>query len=525
MSRKNRFRRLVGTAFLPAVALAAFSAAAEAPEVKSRGAIIPIDDEITDVTMESLKRRVELATQDGATVIVFELDTPGGMLSSALDICDYIKGLRSLKTVAWVNTQAYSAGSMIALACDEVVMASRSTLGDCGVILGTPVGPAPVPEELRAKSEAPVLTEFRESANRNGYNRLLCEAMVVQEREVWWIERTTTGERRFVGTAEKNKLIPEGASATQPAQPDWQLVTAYLDPVTEQEVEFVNPVVGADALLTMSQSEAYAFGFVKAIISNTDELRAHYNLSGELPRITFTWLERLTGWMTSMPVRAFLLIIIFLGAYVEFHTPGVGVPGLVALIALAIFVGAPYMTGLANVWEIIIILIGAVLLAIELFVTPGFGVVGVLGILVMLVGLLATFVPDEPGRRFPIYWPTLPQSLEALRYGLMTLAAGFVGALAGAWALSKYLPELPLLRLAAPANPTRETVAVADPYHGAAQLGDIGQAVTPLRPGGSARFGATLVDVVTESEWIEKGADVEVVERRGNTVVVRSMPS
>ncbi|MBN1513345.1 MAG: ATP-dependent Clp protease proteolytic subunit [Phycisphaerae bacterium] len=517
----DRFTRRIAWVCLVAAGVGAFPVSADAPEAEPRGVIIPIDTDISDVTTESLKRRVEQAVEDGATVIVFELNTPGGMLTSALDICDYIKGLRNAKTVAWVHTQAYSAGSMIAVACDEIVMSSRSTLGDCGVILGTPIGAEPVPEELRAKAEAPALTEFRESANRNGYNRLLCEAMVLKEREVWWIENAASGERRFVDTAEKERLIPESGSTTQPAEPDWQLVTTYFDPVSDKDVEFVNPVVGSNALLTMSQSEAYAYGFAKAIVSDAAELQARYSLSGELSRIGFSWLERFTGWMTSMPVRAFLLIIILLGAYVEFNTPGVGVPGLVALIALAIFVGAPYMTGLANIWELVIILIGVALLAIELFVTPGFGVIGLLGILVMLVGLLATFIPEEPGRSFPIYWPSLPESLDGLRYGAVTLAAGLAGALVGAWALSKYLPELPLLRLAAPVNPTRETVAVADPYHGAAQLGDIGQAVTPLRPGGSARFGATLVDVITEGEWIEAGSDVEVIERHGNTVVVR----
>jgi membrane-bound ClpP family serine protease len=96
--------------------------------------------------------------------------------------------------------------------------------------------------------------------------------------------------------------------------------------------------------------------------------------------------------------------------------------------------------------------------------------------------------------------------------------------LAGAILLSKYLHEIPFLKLAAPASPTHESVEIADPYHGAAQVGDIGIAETPLRPGGSARFGATLVDVVTEGEFLERGTEVEVIERRGNNVAVRKTP-
>ena len=95
----------------------------------------------------------------------------------------------------------------------------------------------------------------------------------------------------------------------------------------------------------------------------------------------------------------------------------------------------------------------------------------------------------------------------------------------GAVALSKYLHRIPLLKLAAPASPTRETVEIEDPYRGAAQVGDIGIAETPLHPGGSVRFGATLVDVVTEGEFLEPGAEVEVIDRRGNNVLVRKTPS
>lgn len=504
--------------------------AAAAPD--AQGVIIPIDTDISDVTTESIKRRVERARDQGASVIIFEMNTPGGMVTSALDICDYIKGLTDLKTVAWVHTQAYSAGALISVSCNEIVMSSASTLGDCGVILGLPTGPQEVPEGIRAKAEAPVLSQFRDAAARRGYNRLLCEAMVIKEREVWWIENVETGERRFVDTQDKEKLVgaDEDVARTQPADQTsdrrgglWRLVESYEDPIAQGPVSIDQPVVRADALLTMSQSEAYAFGFAKDIADGEHDLRERYHLVGELPTVTFTWVERMVGWMTSMPVRGFLLLIVLLGAYVEFNTPGVGVPGLVALIALALFVGAPYMTGLANVWEILVIVIGIVLLGVEIFVLPGFGVAGVTGILCILVGLLATFVPEEPGRRFPIYWPSMEQGLEGLKFGVLTLASAIGGSFLGAVLLSKYLPHIPLLKLAAPENPQPSRVTLADPYGGAARVGDIGLAESPLRPAGRARFGATLVDVVTEGEWLDTGTEVEVIEHRGNHVVVRKV--
>jgi membrane-bound serine protease (ClpP class) len=226
--------------------------------------------------------------------------------------------------------------------------------------------------------------------------------------------------------------------------------------------------------------------------------------------------------MTSMYVRGFLMVIILLGAYVEFHTPGVGVPGLVALIALAIFVVAPYLAGLANIWEIVAVFVGLVLIALELFVIPGFGLVGISGALMVLVGLVATFVPDEPGRSFPLLFPSLPSTVEALKVAIITVVASMTASLLGMVMLSRYLPIMPVFRRLVPANPTPSGVSVEDGYRGAARVGDLGTAEGPLRPAGKARFADILVDVVTQGEFLESQSRIVVIERRGNRVVVRA---
>ncbi len=496
----------------------------------NRGVIITISDEISDVTTESIKRRVERAEESGADVIVFELNTPGGYVTSALDICNYIKNLDRIKTVAWVHTDAYSAGSMISVACDEIVMSSASVLGDCGVIMGGPTGAQEVPEQLRAKAESPVLEQFRDSARRNGYDTLLCEAMVLKEKEVYWVENVATGDRRFVEADEKDELIGEADKPTKvlgveipslaPESTEWQLVETYDDPIDGKATDIEQPVVTTTELLTLSQSRAHAFGFSKAIVTDVDDLRERYALVGSIERIEFTWSEILARWLTSMPVRGFLMVIILLGVYVEFNTPGVGVAGLAAVIALGVFLGAPYLTGLANVWEILLVVVGFVLIGVEIFVIPGFGVAGISGIVFVLVGLLATFAPDEPGR-FPIQWPQLQSGLEGLKTGVQTLGAALGLSIVGMVLLSKYLPQLPYLRSIVPANPTPSDVIPADPYHGVARVGDVGLVVGGLRPSGKARFGATLVDVVSEGDMVAEDAEVEVVVRRGNRVVVR----
>ena len=282
------------------------------PAAPRVGALVTISGEISDVTTESIERRVKLARDAGAQVIVFEIDTPGGLVTAALDICDFIKNLTEVHTIAWVHTQAISAGSMISMACDEIVMSPASSIGDCGVLMGTPMGAQAVPDELRAKAESPVLAQFRDSANRFGYPKLLCEALVVKERIVWWLENTDTGQREFVENDVKELRVRSGLDPTTQPAPDqpreWKLVESYVDPVTSRTVDVSQPIVDEFELLTMSQGEAIVYGFAKGIVSGESDLQGRYNLTGELTRFDFTWSEVLVRYMTSMPVRVFLLI-------------------------------------------------------------------------------------------------------------------------------------------------------------------------------------------------------------------------
>ena len=498
--------------------------------------MIPVEGEITDITRDSIKRRIEEARAAGARVIVFDLNTPGGMVTSTLDITHMIRNLEDIKTVAWVNPQAYSGGAIFAIACDEIVMTPSSTIGDAQVIIGGPDGVSAVPEALEPKILTPVLAEIRASARLNGYSQVLCEAFVLPEREVWWLENTQTGEREFVFRDEKIKRVGDDGKKDEKKrsgmaeaarsllnledEPEWKLVETFYDVVLGKDVPTIQPVVQENRLLQMSASEAHAYGFNKELVSNQTALKARYNLT-DLVFSVSSWSENLAGWLTSIYVRGFLLLIILLAAYVEFNTPGVGVAGLVALIGLAVFVGAPYLTGLANVWEIALIIVGILLIGLEVFVIPGFGVAGISGIVLVLIGLLATFVPDEPNRTFPLFTPSLPATVEWIKQGIVVLAGSLTLSVVGMFILAKFLPHTRAFNLIAPANPTPSQVRMDDPYAGAARLGDCGFTVGPLRPAGKARFGSTLVDVVSEGDFVEADVKVEVIERRGNHVTVR----
>lgn len=548
LSTANESGESVAASGVPTVA---DSPANEAPtRTHTTGAIISLQGEINDIQRDSLKRRIEAAKGRGATIIVLDMDTPGGLVTSTIDINDIIISMPEIHFVAWINPDAYSGGTAVALACNEIVMSRSSRMGDSQVIMGGPEGAQAVPEDLQPKAYTPVLHEFSRLARLRGYDENLCESFVLPDREVWWLENAETGERRFVFREEKQNLLNEepdeevveedddesamndtgdvdvklASAQDDDSQGDvtpWRLVAEYEDPLLGVNVKAKQPVVRDDLLLQMSANEAMVFGFSKGVVTGESDLTARYGVSDWI-RFDRSWSESFATWLTSVYVRGFLLVIILLGAYVEFHTPGVGVAGLTALIALAIFVGAPYLAGLANVWEILLIVLGFVLIGLELFVIPGFGLAGISGAVLLLIGLIATFVPGEPGKTAPFYIPSLPSTISWMKTAVVTVASSMIASIVGMFMLSKYLPRIRMFDAIAPANPTPSEVAVEDPYRGAARIGDVGVAVGPLRPAGKARFGSILVDVVTQGDYLDDHSRIEVVERRGNRVVVRA---
>lgn len=535
--------RVLGVAALVTLATCLWAAgeeAATAPGDRSTGPfeqafIVPVSGEITDITRGSIERRFERARNEGVPLVVLELDTPGGALGATLEICDIIKELRDegMGVYAWVNNEAYSAGTIIALATDGIYMARNATIGDCQPIMIAPGGATPLPEGIEAKAVSPLLAELRDSARRNDYPWEMVLALIRPKMELYWVENAETGERRFVDPAERKKLFGLAGTSTGPAESgasdagsDELSRTAWRDVVRVPDLEEVHqPIVDTRSLLTMRTPEARAYGFVLGTVHDLDELRAELNVSGAITRLHATTMERIVAWLASPTVRSVLLLLMLLGAYAEFQTPGLGAPGAVALTALVLFLGAPYLAGYTVTWEIVVIVIGVLLLAVELFVIPGFGVAGVSGIILVFVGMILSFVPPEPGGPSEDWFqlPNLPETYDYLRRGLISVTVGLTGALVGMALLARYLPRMPVAsRLISP-NPLHDEVQMDDYYEGKVAVGDVGVVEGLLRPAGKARFGENLIDVVSQGEYITNGQRVKVIERRGNRIVVREV--
>ncbi len=489
----------------------AFAADANEAAPEAKAVVISLKGMIDQGLFDSLVRRSEMAIDAGAGYLIYEIETYGGLVDAADSIAKYFIqtiGDRAL-TVAYVQTEAISAGALISVSCNNIIMRQSTTIGDSAPI--TMGGPLEGVE--REKAESFIRAAFQRAAEANGYPELLLKAMVTMQIEVWRVQNLDTGQWEFF----------EGDSL--PTDPN------------EYDLDTAEEIVGPDELLTLTASQALEYGVADAVVADLDEALAFLaerdgvQFTEPVMRLETNWSEEMVRWLNSPAVMGVLIMLALLGVYIEFSTPGLGLPGLVAVICFALIVGSKYLTGLANWVEIVLLAAGVILLLIELFVLPGFGIAGILGIVLLLAGLFGMLIRNAPGE---LPWPEGPEDWTVLTNGLLGIVYGFIGFLVLASIVSRFLPRLQfmsgLILVPTPAvprgagAPLHVTAPPESAPHGV-RVGDVGEVIGKLRPAGKARFGDAIVDVVAMAEFLEKGTRVEIVEIHGNRVVVKNRDS
>ncbi len=463
------------------------------PDEIIRAFIIPIHGDIRPATAEIVERKIMQAKAKGAQIVIFDMDTPGGVSTAMYAVCDAItQDLSGIYTVAYVHPEAFSAGAIISLACDEIVIAPNGVIGDAMPVMIGPKGYEPIPKEERGKIESAARVRVRLLTERNGYNQALCEGMVTMSMELWLYRNEDTGELLIVDIAEE-----------EPEEP-WQRIQR-VDSDTE--------------LVTFTGREAYEIGLADHKLADYEALKTHYNITVEPITLEMNLAEQIAYVISSMEVTALLMGIGMMLIFVEIRTPGFGVAGIGAILCFAILFGGRYVIGLAQVWEIALIAVGMALLAVEVLLIPGFGWAGISGAICVLVGLLAIIVPNAPGE---LPFPVTALDWQYFTSGLMAMAIGFVLSLVGSVLLMQYMPKLPLTnRLALDeAVPYDEPTVTADSPLAKVAVGAVGVVETMCRPVGKVRFGEELLDAAAEGDYIDVGQDVRLVSVDGNRLVV-----
>ena len=309
---------------------AAVAAAAPAPESRPVVYQVPIEGMIDLGLAPFVERVLDEAAAGGAAAVILEINTFGGRVDAAVLIRDALLRAR-VRTVAFVNKRAISAGALISLAATTIVMAEGGTIGAATPVeMGEPGGTAkPVAE----KTVSYVRKEFRATAESRGRPPLVAEAMVDADVEI-------------SGLIEKGKL------------------------------------------LTLTTEEALKHKLADFRADSLEAVLERIGLAGaQIRRATPTWAETVLRFLTHPVVSSLLMTIGILGIIVELRTPGFGVPGAVGIASIALFFWGHWLVRLVGWEELLLVGAGVILLAIEIFVTPGFGVIGILGIAALLGGL------------------------------------------------------------------------------------------------------------------------------------------
>ena len=398
-----------------------------------------------------LARAVREANAAGAAAVLLDINTFGGRVDAAVAMRDTLINA-PVRTIAFVNQRAISAGALIALACDTLVMTRGGTIGAAAPVVGGGTGETQPADE---KSVSYVRSEFR-------------------------------------ATAEARKRPPELAEA-----------------MVDADVEIAG-VVATGKLLTLTTSQAIAHKVADLSADTLDAALAAAGLTdAEVHTARQTWAEALVRFLTHPIVSSLLMTVGLLGLLVEVRTPGFAVPGAVGLISLGLFFWGHWIVQLAGWEELLLISIGVLLLALEVFVIPGVTVAGIAGIVALVAGLGMTLV--GAGATVSVFITALGR-----------VAIAILLAIAGAFAFARILPRLPFgRRLVLETGMPAEMGYVSTPESDRHWLGRTGRALSPLRPAGIAELDGSRVDVVSDGGFIDAGASVEVTRVDGNRIVVR----
>ena len=531
-------------------------------------AVLTIEGPINAMTARSIERRLRAAEDAGADAVVIELDTPGGEVGAVLEICNTIKSSSIPNTVAWIRPDAYSGGAIIALACREIVASDPASMGDALPIQIGPGGLQALPEAERQKILSPLIAEVVNSARANGWDEYLVQGLVALNVELWYVENIQTGERLCIDEREYRALFegepprssPRLNSARPMAEPNTSEAPAEVPTATGEggpaytpptpalagiadDVQQALEVPGQRPTLTEADRGEWTllgyaadgagpvvlkrsgasddfeyFGFLSETINTDEELKAFFGATN-LTRVDQSWSENLAALMTNPVIRGILIVVFIIALFLEMASPGIALPGAIAALALLGLLAPPALVGLANWWEIAAIAAGMLLIVLEVFVIPGFGLFGVTGVLFVFLGLLGTFVPDQGGRLFP----SSPEAQRDLTYGLATLLLAFTTAGVGLWFVSKRIGAVPIFRryvMTEDDGPSGTLIDAMRPAHGGLLVGQQGTATTALRPAGKAEFGDDLFDVVSDLGVIDAGEPVRIAALDGFRIVV-----
>lgn len=428
------------------------NATAPALPGKKKIYLFELTQDIFPAAWRIVKRAVGEAEKQNADYIIMRLNTFGGMA----DIADSIR-TKLLKakpiTVVFVDNNAASAGALISIACDSIYMNAGASIGAATVV-------GSWGEQLPDKYQSYMRSTMRATAEAQGRDPLIAEAMV-----------------------DNTSSVPG--------------------------------VIDSGFTLTLTTSEAIQNGYCEGEATSIEDVIKLMGISDyELITHKKSTVDDLIAFFTNPIVSVFLILVVVGGIYFEMQTPGVGFPLAAALVAGVLYFAPLYLEGLAENWEILIFLAGVGLLAVEIFVLPGFGIAGIMGIVLVVSGLTLSLIRNV---LFDFTFASMEDiAIAFFRVVIALLVAVVLFLFFG----EKLMFKGPFGKLVLADAQNHNEGWTSQSASSNALIGKTGTTVTDLRPAGTVQIGNERYDVISDGEHIEKNTSVKVIKAQGNYLVV-----
>jgi membrane-bound serine protease (ClpP class) len=420
-----------------------------------------IKQDITRATWRQTRQAFEAADSLGADLFLIHMNTYGGTVLDADSIRTRILQSR-IPVHVFIDNNAASAGALISIACDSIYMRSGGSIGAATVVNQTG-------QAMPDKYQSYMRSTMRATAEAKGKKIVIVDNDTVEQ----W--------RR-----------------------DPKIAEAMVDPSV-----FIEGIIDTGKVLTLTPAEAVELGFCEGVAENVPEVMQKLGIE-EYTIVEYqpSFIERIIGFLVSPVISGLLIMAIIGGIYFEMQTPGIGFPLGVAILAAVLYFAPLYLDGLAENWEILLFLAGLILIAVELFVLPGFGIAGISGVLLVFVALVLSLIEN-------VVFDFEPVDTERLGVAVMTVVTGIFGG----FILSLYLGRKLFTAHSGPfKNLALNTVQdVKEGYLNVdssfiALKGKNGIAQTVLRPSGKVLIEGEVYDAVTEGGFIDKGEEVVVAK-------------
>lgn len=418
-----------------------------------------IKENIAPAIWRQTKQAFDAADSLKADLFLIHMNTYGGTVVDADSIRTRILNSK-IPVVVFIDNNAASAGALISIACDRIYMRSGASIGAATVVNQTG-------EKLPDKYQSYMRSTMRATAESHGRDTII-----------------------------------SGQDTTYKWKRDPLIAEAMVD-----ERVFIPGIIDTGKVLTFTPMEAVKNGYCEGICETVEEvLKLNEMENARIVEYKPTALERFIGFMVHPIVSGILIMAILGGIYFEMQTPGIGFPFGVAVLAAILYFSPLYLEGLAANWEILVFVIGLILIAIELFVVPGFGVTGISGVVLAFSGLVLSLIKN------------VDFTFEHVKMNdlLIAVATVFGGSVAGI-GLAVYLGQKLFSTQTGQFShlSLKEVMSKEDGYLGVDPellnlKGKSGIAVTVLRPSGKISVDGKMYDALAESGMIDKGVAVKV---------------